>query len=64
MWRKLFKIFGAKVVILYHHDGDIHLRFAKSIGDGRYICTVICDKAILFPDGTVTKSYINKWEEI
>ncbi|RXZ78030.1 hypothetical protein EBB07_28650 [Paenibacillaceae bacterium] len=65
MWRRLFKIFGKRVVILYLSNGDVHIRFAKEISKGKLLCFVTYGKTILYTtDNTAAKSYISKWEEL
>jgi hypothetical protein len=68
MWRKLFKIFGAKVVATQDHDGAIRYRFASKDSWGDLRCSAIIDfdnSVVLNKDGSCSgKSYVTKWMEV
>lgn len=66
MWRKLFKIFGARVVVTVDFDGEIRYRFAQFTSGG-IVVTQIANKVMLPLDGKCTLKpgvYIKEWYEI
>jgi len=70
MWRKLFKVFGAKVVETTDYAfgvcGDKRYRFARTV-DGKMYCSGILggNEILLNDDGTCSGlSYVNSWKLI
>lgn len=62
MWRRLFKPFGADVVMTVDYDGEVRIRFAKYIGNGRYMCKGIYSPLLLCPGGRVEgRTYVKTW---
>ena len=50
-------------VILFLHGGDILIRTPKYLeGTNRMVCNCICDTVLLYPDHTVSKSYVKRWD--
>lgn len=66
MWRKLFKIFGARVVATQDFDGAIRYRFIKKTPFGIRCNSMLRDcSVILNEDGSCSgKSYVHYWKEI
>ncbi|NYV67618.1 hypothetical protein HYI36_20270 [Bacillus sp. Gen3] len=62
MWRKLFKPFGARVVVTVDFDGEVRYRFATFTPDG-VIVRGIGIRRILKLNGSGS-GYISKWYEI
>jgi len=62
MWRKLFKTFGAIVVITEDFDGEVRYRFAKLTPFGRLTCKAYLRIVTLNKDGTCSGvSYVKHW---
>ena len=67
MWRKLFKIFGAKVVVTTDFDGETRWRFVFKDSKGDYRVRGIACWVRLLEDGTVERwphggsHYVRKW---
>lgn len=65
MWRKLFKIFGARVCATQDFDGEVRYRFIKWSVFGERRCRAIVGWVTLNGNGTCSgKSYIRTWKEI
>ena len=67
MWRKLFKPFGARVVVTTDHDGEMRWRFAFKDPRGGYRCRAISGWVRLLDDGTVKTlghSYVVEWQKV
>lgn len=63
MWRRLFKIFGAKVVITTDMGGEERVRFAFKHPNGGYRCRKIHGFLRMKEDGTFYKDcYVDSWE--
>ncbi len=64
MWRKIFKLFGFKVVVTCDFDGEVRYRFAKSTPFGMRACAILpAWELILNEDGTCSgKDYVKKWK--
>lgn len=66
MWRKWFKIFGAKVVQTMDMDGDVRYRFAYKNEFGGFKARRIWGWAKLNDDGTCSllngnSCYVKRW---
>lgn len=67
MWRKLFRIFGMKVVVTTDHDGEMRWRFAFTDPRGGYRCRAIMGWVRLNDDGTCSTkahSYVSFWHPV
>ena len=67
MWRKLFKRFGARVVVTTDHDGEMRWRFAFKNPRGGYRARSICGWVDLNEDGTCNtagNSYVERWQAV
>lgn len=62
MWRKLFKCFGARVVMTIDDDGEVRIRFGNFTERGM-IVSKRYGKIILPLDGG-GNGYIKEWYEI
>lgn len=68
MWRRLFRIFGAKIVATEDCDGEVRIRFVYSTPYGPK-CRAICYSdglcVTLNSDGTCSgKSYVERWSRL
>ncbi len=63
-WRKLFKIFGARVAVTRDFDGDIRYRFIYKDPFGGLRCRKVYGFIHLNDDGTCSNGYVEKWKEI
>ena len=67
MWRKLFKVFGAKVVVTTDYDGEMRWRFAFKDPRGGYRARAIIGWVVLNEDGTCTTEahlYVKRWQAV
>jgi hypothetical protein len=67
MWRKIFKLFGARVCATEDHDGEVRYRFVRSSPFGKKVCRPIgiSGWVTLNEDGTCSgKSYVKRWKEV
>lgn len=65
MWRKIFKIFGARVVMTIDMDGEIRFRFATETPAGLTCRSIYERNVICNADGSTSGcGYVRRWYEV
>jgi len=65
MWRVLFKVFGARVVMTADIDGEIRYRFAIMTPFGLMCRSIMNRDVICNEDGSTSGcGYVSRWREV